>query len=232
METFKLKFVSYVSLSYFCSAIKMTADLKNSILQKTENLFLKYGIKSVTMDDIARELGISKKTLYQFFENKTDLLRQMAELHVQRDIEATVRFQTQSKNALEELLSFAQHAMNEITKFASPTAIYDFQKYYPEIWKIFEDFQNKNFYNHVKTNLERGIKEGLFREDLDADIIAKLYVSKTICVIDEEMFPHRQYDKVRLFKQYFYYHIRGIATAKGLKLLEKYLVEIMNEKPS
>lgn len=216
----------------FAQQIKMTADLKNHILQKTEVLFLKYGIKSVTMDDIARELGISKKTLYQFFENKTDLLRQLAENHVQRDIETAAQFQAQSKNALEEILGFAKHAMNEISKFSSPTAIYDFQKYYPEIWQIFEKFQNEHIFQNVKNNLNRGIREGLYREDVDADIIAKLYVSKTLCVIDEDMFPHRQYDKVRLFKQYFYYHIRGIATSKGLKILEKYLVEMMDEKPS
>ena len=232
METFKPKFVSCVSLSYICEEFKMTAELKDSILQKTESLFLKFGIKSVTMDDIARELGISKKTLYQFFENKTDLLSQMTSKHVAKEMEAMTAIQAQSKNALEELLNVAQHIMREISRFASPNTIFDLQKYYPELWKTFEDFQTVNMYQNVKCNLERGISEGLYRDDLDADIIAKLYVSKTLCVVDEEMFPTRQYDKVRLFKQYFYYHIRGIATTKGLRLLEKYLAELMNEKPN
>jgi TetR/AcrR family transcriptional regulator, cholesterol catabolism regulator len=136
-----------------------------------------------------------------------------------------------SKNALEELLGFARHALREISKFTSPTIIFDLQKYYPEIWKKFEDFQDEIIYKFVKENIDRGISESLYRDDLDADIIAKLYVTKTMCVIDEDMFPTRQYDKVKLFKQYFYYHIRGIATTKGLKLLEKYISEFTPEKP-
>jgi AcrR family transcriptional regulator len=105
METFKPKFVSCVSLSYICNEFKMTAELKESILLKTENLFLKFGIKSVTMDDIARELGISKKTLYQFFENKTDLLQQMTGQHIAKEVEAMTAIQAKSKNALEECCS-------------------------------------------------------------------------------------------------------------------------------
>lgn len=204
----------------------MTVGLKDNILIKTEQLFLKYGIKSVTMDDIARELSISKKTLYQFFDNKVDLLRQMTEKHIERDMEAMCAIRQHSKNALEELFKVAQHAMREISRFSSPNTIFDLQKYYPETWKTFEDFQSNNIYKHVKDNLERGITEGVYRDDLDADIIAKLYVSKTLCVVDEVTFPTAEYDKVRLFKQFFYYHIRGIATQKGLKLLEKYLAEL------
>lgn len=210
----------------------MTAELKENILRKTEALFFKYGIKSVNMDDIARELAISKKTLYQFFENKTDILKQLVERHVERDTVALHLNRLNAKNALEELLSFARHALQEISKFSSPTIIFDLQKYYPEIWQNFQDFQDKTLYLQVKENVQRGMKEGLYREDLDADIIAKLYVTKTFCVIDEDIFPTKQYDKVKLFKQYFYYHIRGIATAKGIKLLEKYLSETSNEKPS
>jgi TetR/AcrR family transcriptional regulator, cholesterol catabolism regulator len=218
----------------FCTfaAIKnMTAELKESILKKAEILFFKYGVKSVTMDDIARELGMSKKTLYQFFENKIDMLSQMTDHQMVQDRLALASLKGHSKNALEELLGFARHALKEISKFTSPTIIFDLQKYYPEIWKKFEDFQDEIIYKFVKENIDRGISESLYRDDLDADIIAKLYVTKTMCVIDEEMFPTRQYDKVKLFKQYFYYHIRGIATTKGLKLLEKYISEFTPEKP-
>ncbi len=215
----------------FAAIKNMTAELKESILKKAEILFFKYGVKSVTMDDIARELGMSKKTLYQFFENKIDMLSQMTDHQMVQDRLALASLKGHSKNALEELLGFARHALKEISKFTSPTIIFDLQKYYPEIWKKFEDFQDEIIYKFVKENIDRGISESLYRDDLDADIIAKLYVTKTMCVIDEDMFPTRQYDKVKLFKQYFYYHIRGIATTKGLKLLEKYISEFTPEKP-
>lgn len=203
----------------------MTADLKDTILRKTEVLFFKYGIKSVNMDDIAKELAISKKTIYQFFENKTDILKHLVAMHIERVDEALEFNKANAQNAIEELLGVAQHMIKELTKFSTPTIIFDLQKYYPELWQSFQDHQDTSIYQQVKENVERGISEGLYRDDLDADIIAKLYVSKTMCVIDEDMFPTSQYDKVRLFKQYFYYHIRGIATLKGLKLLEKYLAE-------
>lgn len=203
----------------------MTADLKDTILRKTEVLFFKYGIKSVNMDDIAKELAISKKTIYQFFENKTDILKHLVALHIERINYALEFNKANAQNAIEELLGVAQHMIKELTKFSTPTIIFDLQKYYPELWQSFQDHQDTTIYQQVKENVERGITEGFYRDDLDADIIAKLYVSKTMCVIDEDMFPTTQYDKVRLFKQYFYYHIRGIATLKGLKLLEKYLAE-------
>lgn len=203
----------------------MTADLKDTILRKTEVLFFKYGIKSVNMDDIAKELAISKKTIYQFFENKTDILQHLVAAHIERINHALEFNKANAQNAIEELLGVAQHMIKELTKFSTPTIIFDLQKYYPELWQSFQDHQDTQIYQQVKENVERGITEGLYRDDLDADIIAKLYVSKTMCVIDEDMFPTTQYDKVRLFKQYFYYHIRGIATLKGLKLLEKYLAE-------
>ena len=211
----------------FVSQLKITAELKDSILRKTEKLFLKYGIKSVTMDDIARELGISKKTLYQFFENKTDLLSQIVANTMQRDINDLLKIQAASKNALDELFNVAQHIIAELKRISSATAVYDLQKYYPEIWRNFEDFQNEHIFQFVKKNLERGAQEALYRDDLDPSIIAKLYVSKTMCVIDEEQFPTNDYDKIKLFKQFFSYHIRGIATAKGLKLFEKQLQELI-----
>jgi hypothetical protein len=103
---------------------------------------------------------------------------------------------------------------------ASPATMYDLQKYYRETWQQFEQAMNQRIYEGTKANIERGKKEGLYRTEVDADIIAKLYVSKMMCFVDEDMFPSKQYDKVKLFKQYLIYHIHGIATAKGLKKLE------------
>jgi AcrR family transcriptional regulator len=200
----------------------MTGDIKNTILQKALLLFFRYGLKSVTMDDIARELAISKKTLYQFFENKNDLLTQIMEIENEKDATITCQIIHKSSDALDELLGHAQHAIGELSKLmSSSTMIYDFQKYYREIWSKFENEMNNRIYEGTKNNIERGIREGLYRADVDADIIAKLYVSKMMCFVDEDMFPSKKYDKVKLFKQYLIYHIHGIATAKGLKKLEE-----------
>jgi TetR/AcrR family transcriptional regulator, cholesterol catabolism regulator len=180
--------------------------LKHNIVLKSRNLFLKYGIKSVAMDDIARELGISKKTLYQHFETKNDLIKSVAEYNLANDIQMV-----------------ASHVIEEIMSIQSPTLIFDLQKYYPEMWQLFEHFQNEQISNHIRQNIERGIKEGLYREEVNATIISKIYAGSSLCVIDEKMFSQKEFDKVKLFKEFFVYHIRGLATAKGLKLLEKRL---------
>ncbi len=182
------------------------------------------------MDDVARELNISKKTLYQFYENKADLLSSITDLNEKKDREAMTRILSESKDAIDEMFGIARYVTSEIMQIISPTALFDLQKYYPEIWAKFKEFNARFIYEHISNNIQRGIQEGLYRENINADIIAKLYVGKTHCVVDEDMFPSRTYDKLTLFKQYFAYHIHGIATAKGLKVLDKRLDDLPNAR--
>jgi TetR/AcrR family transcriptional regulator, cholesterol catabolism regulator len=202
---------------------KTALTLKDNIVLKSRNLFLKYGIKSVAMDDIARELGISKKTLYQHFETKNDLIKTVAEYNLANDIRMVTEIQATAKDAIDEMFLVARHVIDEIVQIQSPTLIFDLQKYYPEMWQAFENFQNQQIANHIQQNIERGVKEGFYRPEANATIISRIYAGSSLCVIDEKMFPLKQFDKIKLFKEFFVYHIRGIATAKGLKLLEKRL---------
>ena len=202
---------------------KTAVKLKDNIVLKARNLFLKYGIKSVAMDDIARELGISKKTLYQHFETKNDIIKSVAEQNLANDIRMVNEIQTTAKDAIDEMFLLAKHVLEEIASIQSPTLIFDLQKYYPEMWQLFEQFQYQQVANHIKHNIKRGITEGLYRTEVNGDIISKIYSGNSLCVIDENMFPTKQFDKIKLFKEFFIYHIRGIATTKGLKLLEKRL---------
>ena len=205
----------------------MTTEIKNNILLKVTVLFFKYGIKSVTMDDIARELGMSKKTLYQFFENKNDLLAQIMVCETERDIKMMHFVLTNSENAVDELMGFAKHGLEEFAKMkTSPTIMYDLQKYYRDIWQQFETGINERMYEGTKNNIERGKQEGLYRTEMDADIIAKLYVGQMMSLINEDVFPSKSYDKIRLFLQYLIYHIYGIATPKGIALFEAKMKEI------
>jgi TetR/AcrR family transcriptional regulator, cholesterol catabolism regulator len=207
----------------------MTAEIKNNILQKVTALFFRYGIKSVTMDDIARELGMSKKTLYQFFENKSDMLTQIFQLEEARDIEMTSIILANAENAVDELMGFAKHGIEEFAKvMSSSTIVYDLQKYYREIWNAFEVGMNQRVFEGTKANLERGKKEGLYRMDIDSEIVAKFYVLQLMSFIDEESFPTKSFDKVKLFTQYLIYHIHGIATPKGIALFEEKMKALFN----
>ncbi len=214
-------------------ALDMTAEIKNNILQKVTALFFKYGIKSVTMDDIARELGMSKKTLYQFFENKNDLITQMFQHEEQCDIEMTKVILANADNALDELMGFAKHGIDEFAKImSSPTIVYDLQKYYRDIWDTFAAGINNRVYDGTKVNLERGKKEGLYRMDIDSEIVARFYVSQLMSMIDEDSFSSKKFDKVKLFTQYLIYHIHGIATPNGIALFEQKMKALFGNHPT
>lgn len=196
-------------------------ESKELILKRAETLFMKYGIKSVTMDDVARELGISKKTLYQHFENKADIIHQMVIQHLQRDDKLISEIQNMSKDAIDEILKVARHVTAEIARMVAPNTIYEMKKYYQKSWELINEHKQTKIYDNIRQNMERGIREGLYRANINPDIIARLYVSQTDCVTDDDIFPTEHYEKKNLFIQCFHYHIHGIASELGLKILKE-----------
>lgn len=195
--------------------------MKQHILNKSFELFMRYGIKSVTMDDIARELGMSKKTLYQYVDNKTDLIEQIFHQHIEEEKKVIERIRSSAADAIDEILKIARYVVEQLRDL-SPTTVYDLQKYYQNTWKQMDALHQRHVYTIIKENLERGIRQGVYRSNLSPDIIAKLYVGKTSLVADEEMFPVREYDIKVLYWEYINYHIHGVASSEGQHLLEKY----------
>jgi TetR/AcrR family transcriptional regulator, cholesterol catabolism regulator len=193
--------------------------IKKNILKRCEPLFLRYGIKSVTMDDIARELGISKKTLYQHFDTKNKIIEQMVVEHFEAEHIIMATILNAATDAVDEILSIAQHVALELAQLTS-TFIYDLQKYHRETWLLLEQMSNQHIYGIIKKNIERGIQEGLYRADIDADIISKLYVTKSLSILDNDLFPSNRYSKTVLYKQFIIYHLHGILAPKGLERLK------------
>ena len=203
-------------------------DIKQRILNRAEDLFLRYGIKSVTMDDIARELGISKKTLYQFVENKTDLIQQIFNDKIQEEKELIAQIRATATDAIDEMMKIAKHAIDELRKM-TPTIMYDLQKYYKSTWKMMESLHQKHIYIIIKENLIMGMQQGVYRSDMNPDVVAKLYVAKTSFVADEELFPMKDYNLEDLFREFIIYHIHGIASPKGLQLLSTHVSKVLGE---
>lgn len=170
------------------------------------------------MDDIAKELGISKKTLYQYVENKNDLLLQVVMAISQKHLKDLHAVLSQTLNAIDEMRGISKIVIQELRRI-QPTTMYDLQKYYRPIWAQMEQLHQEHIYGIIKTNLEKGIREGLYRQNLNVDIVAKFFVGKTIIVTDEDIFPLKDYNRENLFKEYINYHIRGIASEKGLEVL-------------
>lgn len=197
-------------------------DVKEKILDGAEALFMRYGIKSVTMDDIARELGMSKKTLYQHVANKNDLIGQIFGCRMEEEQEEMEQIHREASDAIDELLRIAKSVIRRLRKM-SPAALFDLKKYHSAEWKAFETHHQEYIYLLIKRNIERGMEQGIYRNNLNPDIVSKLYVGKTSLVADEELFPLSEYNLEELFRQYILYHIHGIASMEGRKLLLEHL---------
>lgn len=182
---------------------------------------MKYGFKSVTMDDIARELGISKKTLYQYVDNKADLIQQLVAEFVGAEQSLISCIQVEAEDAIQEMLQVGRHIIRMLRQIP-PTTLFDMQKYYKESWNIVSEYHQQHVYLAIKSNLERGIQQGVYRANINPDIIAKLYVGKAPVIVNDELFPSNEYNREQLFREFFNYHIHGIASEKGLELLKKH----------
>ena len=194
-------------------------NYRENILNKTFDLVMKYGIKSVSMDDISRSIGISKKTIYQYFENKRALIAEVIDDHIEKDEKDIQEIVANSKNAIHEIIEIARHILSFL-KGMSPSMIYDTQKYYPRQWEKVERQHFSFFHDIIKSNIERGQKEGLYNEDVNAEIIAKLYIKQSLAISDESTFSSVEYPRSELYKTLITYHIRGLLTTKGRKKVQ------------
>lgn len=190
---------------------------------------MKYGIKSITMDDLARHLGMSKKTIYKEFNNKEDLIRQVVVEEMESAKSDMELVQRDSKNAIEEMINMAELILKK-TKSITPTAYYDLKKYYRPIWLQFEKLQTEYTYNRIKENIKWGIEEGLYREDIHPSIIARLYIYKVRLMTDEKIFSLDQFKRNELILQFISYHLHGIVSDKGLEKWKNYKKELIYDK--
>jgi len=197
----------------------MFSEQQEKWLKRVEDLFLRYGIKSLTMDDVARELGISKKNLYLFVDNKDDLVNKVLEQHIGAEKALCGQMFAEAANAIEEMF-FVMAANAQQFQQMKANIVYDLQKYHREAWEKVQDFQRGFLYSVVRANLERGVREGLYRSNFDIDIVAKLHIATTFQLFDEDLFPQLTYSKETLFREHLLHYLHGIVSEKGMQLLK------------
>ncbi len=173
------------------------------------------------MDEIAKRLGISKKTLYQYVENKADLINQVIANYVQQEQAHFQTIQATAKDAIDEMLKISKY-VNQTLQKVNPVAIYDLQKYYHGSWELMQGLQQEFTFTIIQRNIERGIQQGVYRSDVEAEIIAKFYVGKADIILDRQLFPLEKYTISDLHKRLILHHLYGIASENGIKLLETY----------
>jgi AcrR family transcriptional regulator len=186
-----------------------------------EELFLKAGIKSVTMDDIAKHLGMSKKTIYQFFKDKNELVIALVKKKLQDDEDQMCAIISKSGNVIEEMINMMK-CSEEIFSRINPIVIHDMQKYHPDAWKQFQNFKSGVIVHTLEELLTKGIKQGYIRPDIDVKIIAMMRVNQVEMGFNTSVFPVAEFNTWKVQQQFLEHFNYGICTLKGYKLLNQY----------
>lgn len=194
--------------------------MKEKILEKATDMFLNLGFKSVTMDDLANEMGISKKTIYAHYENKPKLVEEstmyMFDI-ISNGIDLICDLQ---QNPIEELYEIKKFIMMNL-KNEKSSPQYQLQKYYPKIHNVLRDKNFEVMQECVVRNVEKGIELGIYRQNLNIEFVSRIYFSGIHSIKDQKLFPLDKFPIITLMDDYLEYHLRGIVTPSGRKILNK-----------
>ncbi len=191
-----------------------------SILNQVFPLYRRYGIKSVTMDDASKHLGISKKTLYEFFIDKEDLVRQVLTLDYDLKLQAFLEIEKKNLNAIEEVFEVYK-MITDLFKDFNPSVEYDVKKYYPSLFIQLREVKRTRMFELSMKNMEKGKRDGFFRKDLNVSLIARLHVFRVENLLGSDLFSVEELTSFRTFHELFEYHLFGILSQKGREYLAK-----------
>jgi AcrR family transcriptional regulator len=194
------------------------------LIHKIRDIYLRYGIKSVTMDDLAHELGVSKKTLYEHYKDKEEVVRKVVAFMIQ-DQQSCINtiIENPEINAIDELLQMS-HFIADHLKTVNPSFTYDLKKYYSRVWDELVEFKSKTVFEHIMANINKGVSEGFYRKDLNYEIIAYVYVARMELYSPGGLPELQKFTYQEVFRTLFQYHVRGIANENGREYLETLLI--------
>ncbi|MBB6004242.1 TetR/AcrR family transcriptional regulator [Arcicella rosea] len=196
-------------------------EIKERIIKKSKELFFRYGVKSVTMDDIANELGISKKTIYLHFEDKDDIVYQLFLGEMVEDKCEWDDLYNTSSNVIERMvksMELIKQAFSEV----NPTTLFDIKKYHPRAWNIFQEHKQRFILENLKKDLVEGIEQGYFRSEIKIDILAKMRLEQIEMGFDPHIFSITQHTLVEVQLELLDHFIRGVLTNKGTQIYNEY----------
>lgn len=181
---------------------------------------MRIGIRSATMDDIARELGISKKTIYQYFSNKAEIVQAVCLSHCVHNEAEVKQFTAQAENAIDELARLFQWVQIKLTQ-SSPSLIHELQKFYPEAWDMMRAHDHGYVLGKIMDNLRWGMREGLYRAELDVEILARMRLAQIESTFNASLFP-TPFEPAAVQRELLLFYLHGISTPKGKTLVLQY----------
>jgi TetR/AcrR family transcriptional regulator, cholesterol catabolism regulator len=203
-------------------------EAKERILIKAEELFMQYGIRSVSMDDIANNLGMSKKTLYQYYADKDELVDAVVEGHINNIQCDCIDCRKDAKDAIHEIFITMERILEEIGNM-NPMLLYDLEKFHFKSYRRFRDHKDKFLAQVIKENIEWGIKDELYRPEINVDIMCKFRIESMMIPFNVALFPPGKYNLGQLSQAIIEHFVYGLATIKGHKLIQKYNQQRQNK---
>jgi len=194
---------------------------KKDILERILSLFIRYGIRSITMDDIARELAISKKTLYHDFEDKNDLIKRVVDFDMIQSRRLLEDVNRSELNAIEEIFHVNSRIHKDRSRY-NPTFYYDLKRYYPEIYTKWLEEKRHNMFGLIVGNLQKGKREGTYREEIQEQTIARLYMARMEMLGNNQIIDGHHFHSSEFMHEIFTYHLHGICNENGLRVLSEY----------
>ena len=196
-------------------------DIKERIMVKAEELFMQYGIRSVSMDDIANNLGMSKKTLYQYYADKDELVHAVVDSHINGIQSDCIGCRDEARDAVHEIFITMERIMDEFNNM-NPMLLYDLEKFHFSAYQRFREHKDKFLAQMIRENLEWGIKDELYRPEIDVDVICKFRLESMMIPFNVSVFPPGKYNLADLSEKIIAHFVYGLATVKGHKLIQKY----------
>lgn len=196
-------------------------EIKERIQQKAAELFRRYGIRSITMDEIATQLSVSKKTIYQFFADKEELVDAVVEELIHYAQDCCTKDRGLARNAVEEMFKTMEF-VREMYSNMNPVLLFDLQRAHPNAYRKFQEHKNKYLLKLVRDNLDRGIAEALYRPDINVDIISKLRLETMMISFNQDLFPAAKYNLPETQQHIIEHYLFGISSLKGHKMILRY----------
>lgn len=203
-------------------------DIKDRILAGAWELFMRYGIRSVSMDDVARHLSVSKKTLYHYFADKDEIVTMVSTYHIAANHKQYEELRSKAKNAIDEMVLISACLKQDFKKM-NPSLLFDLHKFHPTAWNAWLSHKQNDIRQSIIRNLTQGIEEGLYRAEINKDILAAVRLEQIELSFNESVFPSSKYNLAEVGLQMFEHFLYGIVTDKGRKMYEKYKTQTNHE---
>lgn len=196
-------------------------EAKERILIKAEELFMQFGIRSVSMDDIANSLGMSKKTLYQYYADKDELVDAVVDGHISGMQQDCLNVRQDAKDAVHEIFITMERIMDEFNNM-NPMLLYDLEKFHFRSYQRFREHKDKFLAKMIRDNMEWGIRDELYRPEVNVDVLCKFRLESMMTPFNVAVFPPGKYNLGSLSEEIIQHFVYGLATIKGHKLIQKY----------